>query len=151
MLTDLCVSHGLEMAELSQKTVDDLKKLWPNLTIRSNPVDLAFLDVMDSFGDVARIVLADENVDSVIVFYLDVSSLFTAVVSEQLIPIANEAGKPVVMCVNFPTRLSGKESDEGFAKFHANGIATYPLPERAVKALKGLVRRGEIERSFGQS
>ncbi len=149
MLTDLCVSHGLEMAELSQKTVDDLKKLWPNLTIRSNPVDLAFLDVMDSFGDVAKIVLADENVDSLIVFYLDVLSLFTAVVSDQLIPIANEAGKPVVMCVNFPTRLSAAESDEGFAKFHANGIATYPLPERAVKALKGLVRRGEIERSFG--
>ena len=30
----------------------------------------------------------------------------------------------------------------------SNGIPVYPLPERAVKALKGLVKRGEIVRSL---
>lgn len=148
ILTDLCVSHGLEMARLSEGTVAKLKRLWPNLTIRSNPVDLAFLSDLSVFGEAARCVLEDENVDSVIVFYLDVLSFFTTVLSEQLIPLAQDFPKPIVVCANFPVRLSSKEADEGLARLHENGIAVYPLPARAVKALKGLVRRGEIERGF---
>jgi len=148
MLTDLCVSHGLEMTQLSEGTVAKLRKVWPDLTIRSNPVDLAFLSDMSGFGEAARLVLEDENVDSVIVFYLDVMAFFTAILSEQLIPLAKEFPKPIVVCANFPVRLSGGQSEEGLARLEENGIAVYPQPDRAVKALKGLVRRGEIERSF---
>jgi acyl-CoA synthetase (NDP forming) len=146
MLTDLCVSHGLEMARLSESAVSKLRRLWPDLSIRTNPVDLAFLSDMNAFGEVARIVLEDENVDSVIVFYLDVLSFFTAMLSEHLIPLAEEFPKPIVVCANFPVRLSLKEADAPLAKLHKSGIAVYPMPARAVKALKGLVRRGEIER-----
>lgn len=148
MLTDLCVSHGLEMAKLSEDTVAKLKKLWPDLTIRSNPIDLAFFSDMGAFGEVVRIVLEDENVDSAIVFYLDVMSFFTTILADQLVPLAKEFPKPIVVCANFPLRLSSGEADEGLAKYHEGGIAVYPLPDRAVKALKGLVRRGEIERNF---
>ncbi len=148
MLTDLCVSHGLEMARLSPNTVGKLRRLWPDLTIRSNPVDLAFLSDMNAFGEAARVVLEDENVDSIIVFYLDVMSFFTAVTSEQLAPLAKETTKPIVVCANSPVKLSSNEVEEGLARFHDSGIAVYPLPARAVKALKGLVRRGEIERSL---
>jgi len=148
MLTDLCVSHGLEMAQLSEDTVAKLKKLWPDLTIRSNPVDLAFLSDMGAFGEAARLVIEDENVDSLIVFYLDVMSFFTAILSDQLIELANGTPKPIVVCANLPVRLSGKESEPGLMRLQENGIAVYPLPDRAVKALKGLVRRGEIERNF---
>ncbi|MBI5118674.1 CoA-binding protein [Candidatus Poribacteria bacterium] len=148
MLTDLCVSHGLEMAQFSGETVNGLKELWPDLTIRCNPVDLAFVSDMDVFGKAAKLVLEDANVDAVIVFYLDVMSFFTAAISEQLIPLATQAAKPIVLCVNFPVKLSTPETEQGLARFHENGIAVYPLPERAVKALKGLVRRAEIERTF---
>ena len=148
MLTDLCVSHGLEMAELSPATVDDLRKLWPNLTIRTNPVDLAFLSDMNTFGDAARLVLNDDNVDAIIVFYLDVASILTAGISEQLIPLAKELRKPIIVCANFPVSLASAETEEGMQNFHAHGIPVYPLPERAVKALRGLVRRGEIVRSL---
>jgi acyl-CoA synthetase (NDP forming) len=146
MLTDLCVSHGLEMAGLAPETVAVLRKLWPDLSIRSNPVDLAFLTDMSAFGEVAQCVIEDENVDAVIVFYLDVLSVFTPLISEQLIPLAKKTAKSVVVCANSPFVLSTPETKEGIARFHDNGIAVYPLPERAVKALKGLVRRGEIER-----
>ncbi|MBI4831770.1 MAG: CoA-binding protein [Candidatus Lindowbacteria bacterium] len=146
MLTDLCVNQGLEMTQFSADTVAGLKKLWPDLTIRSNPVDLAFVSDMEVFGKAARLVLEDANVDAVIVFYLDVMSFFTAAISEQLIPLAREVEKPIVLCVNFPARLSNPATEEGLARFHENGIATYPLPERAVKALKGLMRRAEVER-----
>lgn len=148
MLTDLCVSHGLQMAEFAPETLAKLRKLWPDLTIRSNPVDLAFLSDMNAFGEAAKLVLEDENVDSIIVFYLDVFSFFTVAISEQLIPLAGKVNKPIVVCANFPVRLSSTETDEGMTAFHDNGIPVYPLPDRAVKALKGLVRRGEIERSF---
>lgn len=148
MLTDLVESHGLHMAALSQKTVAALKELWPDLTIRNNPVDLAFVSSMDVFGEAAKAVLNDENVDSLIVFYLDVFSLFTVGVSAQLIPLAKEVPKPIVVCANFPVRLSSKETEEGIADFQNNGIPVYPLPARAVKALKGLVRRGQILKRF---
>jgi acyl-CoA synthetase (NDP forming) len=103
---------------------------------------------MSTFGEAARLVLEDENVDSVIVFYLDMMSFFTTVLSDQLISLGKEIPKPIVVCANFPVKLSGRESEEGLAKLHDSGIAVYSLPARAVKALKGLVRRGEIERSF---
>ncbi len=148
MLTDLCVSHGLDMARLSEGTIAKLRELWPDLSIRSNPVDLAFMSDMNAFGEAARCVLNDENVDSVIVFYLDVLSFFTTVLADQLVPLAQEFTKPIVVCANFPLRLSSGEADEALASFCENGIAVYPMPARAVKALKGLVRRGEIERNF---
>jgi acyl-CoA synthetase (NDP forming) len=149
MLTDLCESHNLEMAQLSDDTIAKLKNLWPDLTIRSNPVDLAFLSDMGAFGEAAGLVIEDENVDSLIVFYLDVMSFFTAVLSDQLIELARGSEKPVIVCANYPAKLSGGESEPGLARLEENGIAVYPLPARAVKALKGLVRRGEIERNFG--
>ncbi len=148
MLTDLCVSHGLEMPELSSRTVAGLEKLWPNLTIRTNPVDLAFLSDMNALGDAARLVLNDENVDALIVFYLDVASVFTASLTEQLIPLKTEIAKPIIVCANFPVRLASEDTEEGLQKFHSGGIPVYPLPARAVKALRGLVRRGEILRRF---
>ncbi|GAB4332906.1 MAG: acetate--CoA ligase I subunit alpha [Candidatus Abyssubacteria bacterium] len=147
LLTDLCEGHGLRMAQLSPGTVASLKRLWPNLTIRTNPVDLAFVSDMNVVGEAARLVLDDENVDSIVVFYLDVMSFFTTAVSEQLVPLAKN-GKPIIVCANFPVRLSSSTTDEGLAHFHEHGIPVYPLPARAVKALKGLVRRGEIERRF---
>ena len=149
MLTDLCVSHGLTMASLSQDTIMGLKRLWPDLTIRSNPVDLAFVNDMNVFGEAARLVMADENVDAVIVFYLDVLSFFTAMLSEQLVPLAREISKPIIVCANFPVRLSSADTEEGLAMFQDNGIPVYPLPERAVKALAGLVRRGRMMERFG--
>ncbi len=148
MLTDLCVSHGLRMPSLSPDTVAGLKRLWPDFTIRSNPVDLAFLTDMSMFGEAARLVLTDENVDAVIVFYLDFFGMFTNAVSQDLLSLKEELGKPIVMCVNFPTSVSAGETVEALAKLQENGIPVYPLPERAVKALKGLVRRGEIERAL---
>jgi acyl-CoA synthetase (NDP forming) len=150
MLTDLCVEHGLEMAEFSPQTVEGLKKLWPDLTIRTNPIDLAFVSDMGIFGEAARLALRDENVDALIVFYLDVFSLFTVGVSEYLIPLASEIRKPIIVCANFPVSLTTEMSAEGVARFESNGIPVYPLPDRAVKALKGLVRRGEILRRFDQ-
>jgi len=149
ILTDLCVSNGLSMARFAPDTVEGLKRLWPDLSIRSNPVDLAFVNDMNVFGEAARLVLEDENVDAVIVFYLDVLSFFTTMVSEQLVPLAKEVSKPIVVCANFPVRLSSTETEEGLARFQGNGIPVYPLPERAVKALAGLVRRGKIMERFG--
>jgi acyl-CoA synthetase (NDP forming) len=148
MLTDLCVSHGLKMARFAPETVAGLKRLWPDLTIRSNPVDLAFLTDMSMFGKAARLVLTDENVDAIIVFYLDFFGMFTNAVSEDLLTLKEELGKPIVMCVNFPTSVSSEETEEALARLQENGIPVYPLPERAVKALRGLVRRGKIERAL---
>jgi acyl-CoA synthetase (NDP forming) len=150
VLTDLCVQHGLSMAELSPQTVASLRKLWPDLSIRTNPIDLAFVSDMGTFGDAARLALEDPNVDALIVFYLDMFSLFTAGVSQYLIPLAKELRKPIVVCANFPTSLATEMTAEGVARFEENGIPVYPLPERAVKALKGLVRRSEILRHFRQ-
>ena len=137
------------MASLSSETIGGLKRLWPDLTIRSNPVDLAFVNDMNVFGEAAQLVVSDENVDAVIVFYLDVLSFFTAVLSEQLVPLAKRTAKPIVVCANFPLRLSSEETEKGIAMFQDNGIPVYPLPERAVKALVGLVRRGKMMERFG--
>jgi acyl-CoA synthetase (NDP forming) len=85
-----------------------------------------------------KAVLADENVDAIVVaavFYNSNMELMRAVVD-----VAPQSPKPIVVCLDSPKGTAYAEIDA----LESAGVPVFPLPERAVSALAGLVKYGGI-------
>jgi acyl-CoA synthetase (NDP forming) len=139
IMADGCRQQGLKLAQFSAATRSKLKKLASPLNAIDNPVDLAWKsDDFDSCREMLKAVLDDDGVDAIIVaavFYSTNMELMRAVVD-----IAGEAKKPVTVCLDSPRGAASAEINA----LEAAGVPTFPLPERAVSGLAGLVRYGEI-------
>ena len=147
LLTDAVVRNGLSMAVLSKRTQRRINRLLPPFTIRTNPVDMAFARNEEAFEDTVRCLLDDRNVDALIVFLLHHPFMTPKRIAGPLLRQKQKSEKPIVLCANSPR---GFIEDE-VAELESRGIPVYPLPERSVRALKGLFEYGEIrERGTGQ-
>lgn len=128
IISDVCKSSGLELPEFTEETKRRIESVLPPMTIRSNPVDLAFAYDPRKGLEAIRLALNDGNVDMLIVFQLYHPAV--PPLAEVLVELAREAGKPVVVAAHAPrdmVRSEIKVLEEG-------GIPVYPTPERAAKA-----------------
>ena len=123
-----------------------MEELLPPMTIRTNPVDLAFVKNPEAFAEVLRIVLVGKNVDAMVIFYLYHPAFPFGPIAEKIIEISNEFLKPIIMCVNNPHKILADE----IAKLEQNRISVFPTPERTSKALSGLIRYGEMLKKVGK-
>jgi acetate---CoA ligase (ADP-forming) subunit alpha len=140
LLTDAVIRSGLSMAVLSKKTQERINRFLPPFTIRTNPVDMAFAHSEEAFDEAARCLLGDRNVDALIVFLLHHPFMSTTRIFGPLLRQKQKSSKPIILCVNAPRGFFEDEVKE----LEKRGIPVYPLPERAIRALKGLFAYGEI-------
>ena len=135
---DTCIKGGLTLAEFSEKTMRKIEEIVPPYTIRSNPVDLAFiLADYEKHVEVLKLVLSDENVDSMV--YINIYNPELKPPVEEISRIAKENDKTVVACL-----IGFKDIQTlGKKEFEKHRIPTYPTPERAAKALINLTKYGE--------
>jgi len=143
LLTDAVVEHGLRMAIFSPATQEKLNRLLPPLTIRTNPVDIAFAQDEPVFEESIHIILQDENVDALVVFLLHHPFMDLRRIVHPLLRQRMLSPKPILLGVN---TLQGSIPEE-VAELEIRGIPVYPLPDRAIRALKGLVQYGEFLRN----
>ncbi len=139
IMADRCAEEGLRLAQFSPTTKRKLKKLSSSLNAVDNPVDLAWTsDDFDACRQMLQAALADEGVDAIAVaavFYSTNMELMRAVVD-----VAQDAQKPIVVCLDSPRGAAYAEIDT----LETSGVPVFPLPERAVGALAGLVRYGKV-------
>ena len=139
IMADRCRQQGLKLAQFSAATKSKLKKLASALNAVDNPVDIAWKsDDFNACRQMLEAVLDDDGVDAIIVaavFYSTNMELMRAVVD-----IAGEAEKPITVCLDSPWGAAQAEINA----LEASGVPTFPLPERAVSGLAGLVKYGEI-------
>ncbi len=140
LLTDAVIRSGLTMAVFSGKTQERINELLPPLTIRTNPVDMAFARNEEGFENTVRCLLEDRNVDALIVFLLHHPFMTPKRISGPLLRQKRKFAKPVILCANSPRDFIEEEG----AELEKQKIPVYPLPGRAVRALKGLFEYGEI-------
>ncbi|MBI5968618.1 MAG: CoA-binding protein [Deltaproteobacteria bacterium] len=138
LLTDAVVEHGLRMAVFSPATQEKLDKLLPPLTIRTNPVDIAFAQDEPVFEESLHIILQDENVDTLVIFllhhpFMDLRRIVRPLLRQRML-----SPKPILLGVN---ALQGSIAEE-VAELERRGIPVYPLPDRAIRALKRLMQYG---------
>jgi acetyl-CoA synthetase (ADP-forming) len=140
LLTDAVQRHGLRMAVFSPQTQEKLDKLLPPLTIRSNPVDMAFARNEEIFEESAQRILEDKGVDVLVVFLLYHPFMTPGRIAVPVFRLRQLSGKPIVLCANSPHGMVDGE----VSNFEANGVPVYRLPDRALRALKALIDYGKV-------
>jgi acyl-CoA synthetase (NDP forming) len=146
LLTDEVARSGLSMATFSSLTQDRLNQILPPLTIRTNPVDLAFARDERAFAETVGLILKDANVDTLVVFLLHHPFMTPRRIKGALLRQRENSGKPILLCANSPRGLI----EEEIAELEAGGIPVYSLPDRTIRALRGLVEYGEIRGKGGK-
>ena len=146
MATDAVVSHGMEIAQLTDETKAKLKSFLPAAASVKNPVDMIASAPIEHYRQTVETVLADPNVDMVMVIYLPFLGLADTDVADALMEIkAQHPEKPIVGV--FMTK------NEFFSEI-SKGEVTIPFfmyAEEAVDALARLdMQRRWIERPMGQ-
>jgi acetyl coenzyme A synthetase (ADP forming)-like protein len=130
--------NKMSLAQLANSTEKALAANLPSAAGIHNPVDMLASASPQNYADCLKLLLADPQVDSVMVILPPPPMYTTESVAEAIIPIIQSSEKPVVVA------LLGSELTAGaFERFNIANVVTYPFPERAASALGVLARRTE--------
>jgi acyl-CoA synthetase (NDP forming) len=133
LAADAVVKNGFKLANLSEKTRNEIEKRFPGVEA-VNPIDLIADARAERYTFVLDKVLSDSNVDGVLIINMLKSTFFEP---EDAVAIAEISRKhPTKPIVNVP---AGGEDFALVQKVLRNtNIPVYNLPEKAAKALKAL-------------
>jgi acetyltransferase len=132
MATDAICESGLEMAQITEKTRNELLSFLPASASIKNPIDMIASAGIEHYTRTLETVIADENVDMIMVIYLPFMGLTDIEVAKAIMEIkkANPT-KPVIgafmtkseffgklsdMNVNMPFFMYAEEAAEGFLR-----------------------------------
>ncbi|MFC2008173.1 hypothetical protein ACFLT0_00570 [Chloroflexota bacterium] len=142
IIADKCREQGLRLAEILPATKRKLRQLISPLNPVDNPIDLAWqYDKVDTCRAMLEVILNDDSVDALIVAGVG----YTPELTEAVIDVGKHYTKPLVACLS---PFGGFNCEQRNA-LEESRIPTYPLPERAVTGLAGLVRYGEVLAALG--
>jgi acetyl coenzyme A synthetase (ADP forming)-like protein len=133
MATDACVSYGLEMAPLEERTKRTLKEHLPPAAAINNPVDMLAEGNSQMYETVLDAVLHDKNVDSVIVIFVHPLMTDAAAVNIAIHRACSRHEKPVLGVF-----MSTREQER--APPDRCKLPMYMFPESAAKALAAMYR-----------
>ena len=138
-----CCRCGLALARFSKEGRKILEELAGTSSFSENPFDLGAPLIRDTtlaFHKALEILLNEEGVDALILSSV-YHPLFVPFI-DSLISLVEEKALPKPV-VSFGTSPKGV-ADGQIARLEKNNIPVYPFPERAAKALAGLVRYGKV-------
>ncbi|MEX2355473.1 MAG: GNAT family N-acetyltransferase, partial [Thermaerobacterales bacterium] len=138
LCADACESAGLVLPPLSDATQAKLAEFLPAAASLENPVDMIASAGIDAYRRAIPILLADSEVDSLVVIHIPVGMSDVGQVAEALYAGVDaargdgvDAAKPVLACVMEPRgRPSAMNGPEGQRQ-----IPNYRFPESAARAL----------------
>ncbi|MEP7134813.1 MAG: acetate--CoA ligase family protein [Chloroflexota bacterium] len=150
---DALETNGLSLAKLNNSTLQALSTILPSAASVNNPVDMLASASPDQYAECLKLLLADDNVDAVMVILPPPPMFKTEDVAEELLKTLESSGlpladsklsesrgiKPVVIALLGSTLI-----EEAAKTFQRAGVPTYPFPERAASALSALFKRAEF-------
>lgn len=135
---DALEMENMRLSKLKAETIEELNNILPPAASVVNPVDMLASATPEQYARCLQILLADSEVDSVMVI-LPPPPMFTAgTVAKALIPVIHHAEKPVILAL-----MGERLIQEAVEHFRAARVAEYRFPERAASALAVLARRAE--------
>jgi acetyl coenzyme A synthetase (ADP forming)-like protein len=133
LATDALEHAGLEIPRLSGETVRALEEYLPGAASAANPVDVLGDALADRYEHAVRLVLADSNVDGLIVILTPQAMTEIKETAEAVGQLAQGADKPVLGCFMGEARV-----EAGIEVLRQCGVPNYPFPERAATALAAM-------------
>ncbi|MBI4155278.1 CoA-binding protein [Candidatus Woesearchaeota archaeon] len=127
-------TKNLQLAQLTEKTKNYLKKQFPKTVTVNNPIDLVGDADNKRYELAINACLQDNNVDLILLIVLYQTPLLTFEITDLLAKEIHKSKKPIVIV------STGGEIINKFKKvLEEKGIVTYTFPHEAVKALSALV------------
>lgn len=134
LATDAAADVGLELAEFDAGTLERLTDLLPDAADPYNPVDILGDADIPRFEAVLDAVIADEQVDAVLVLSAPLALLDYGELGETLARMQQTHEVPMVTCL-----MGGREQTEkAVTHLRERSIPNYFDPARAVDALAAL-------------
>lgn len=139
LAADAVAKNMLRLATLSENTKRKIERLFPGVDA-TNPIDMIADARAERYEKVLDLVLADKNVNGVLVINMLKSTFFEPKDAEVIPKIAKKhPDKPVV-----DVPAGGEDFALVYQVLGKTNIPLYNLPEKAVKALKVLRIYGKI-------
>ena len=142
LAADALEGAGLELVDLSERTIDALRPhLPPEASIR-NPLDMIASATPTSYAAAMTALLGDPMIDTVVPIFVPPFGIKQEEVAEAIRTAAASRPDKAVLAV-----LMGREGlPQGRAELNAAGIPTYIFPESAARATAALNRQVEWTR-----
>ncbi len=131
--------EGLTLAKLDEKTVKGISQRYPDIDA-ANPIDLGMEARAKQYELVLKNVLADPNVDGVIVINMLKSSLLDVDDMRAIAEVLKKFKKPVV-----DVAMGGESYVLVHDVLKDTNVPAYDSPERASRALKALRMYGRVK------
>ena len=132
LAADACVSYGLEVPPLSEATSTALRYFLPAAAGLSNPIDMLAFASADDYARALRILLQDDDVDSVIVIYVPPLVTRPEEAAAAIRDVAKDfwGQKPLLACF-----MSARGAPPELALDSERAIPSFAFPEAAAMAL----------------
>lgn len=139
LAADAVARNNLKLASLANKTKEAIERLYPGVDA-TNPIDIIADARADRYRKVLDFVLADSNVDGVLVINMLKSCFFKPEDARAILEVAaKHPDKPIV-----DVPAGGEDFELVYKVMGESSIPLYNLPEKGVKALKVLRLYGKI-------
>jgi acetyltransferase len=135
MAADELLKHRGELARFAESTIEQLNALLPPQWSHANPVDVLGDAGPDRYARAVEIVLADPQADALLLILAPQAMTDPAEIARATARMASQTSKPVLA-----SWMGGASVAEGRKVLAGAGIATYDLPERAIRAFHYLWR-----------
>lgn len=130
LATDSLISGGLEMAKLSDQTIEKLKNCLPEAANVHNPIDVLGDAKADRYSQALQAAVEDENVQSAVVLLTPQSMTEIVETAHAIAAVEKTTKKPIVVS------FMGEETvDAGVKVLQKEGVAAVNFPEQAARAL----------------
>ena len=135
LAADSIITHGGELAELSEETKRVMDANLPPYWSHGNPIDILGDADTKRYELAVKTCIADPNVDGLLVIYTPQGTTQPTNLAETVTEIAADRRKPML------TVWMGEESVRAAREvFYKNDIPTYPTPEEAIKTYMYMYR-----------
>jgi acetyltransferase len=128
MATDRAIDLGLEMAVLSEATIDKLNQVLPNTWSHGNPVDIIGDAQADRYQHAVQACLEDPNVDGVLTILTPQAMTKPLEAAKAVIALSNRYNKPLLT-----SWMGGAQVEASRAAFKRAKKPTFRTPEPAVE------------------
>jgi acetyl coenzyme A synthetase (ADP forming)-like protein len=137
---DECMAAGLQLARLSAKTKNALKKLVFQEAIVSNPVDVVATAGPEQYGGTVATLLKDPNIDSLLLVFVTAPFVDCEGIARKLGEIGKTSKKPIVCQV-----ITIEKWQEVIRLIRESGIPVYDYAETAARVLSSMTGYGKIQ------
>jgi acetyltransferase len=129
LATDMLVTEGGKIAQLSEQSIQKLDAIRPKHWSKSNPVDVLGDASTDRFVKAVEIVSADSNNDGILVVVTPQAMTDPTAIAKGIEPFKKLPGKPILA-----SWMGASAVTDGEAILNASGIPTFEYPDTAARA-----------------